>query len=78
MKVKFEIDASPEEWRRFFGMPDVTEVNHQIIEDMKAKIANGEVDYAQAIKHLMPENIQQLADMQKDFWDNLFQQNKSK
>jgi hypothetical protein len=37
MKVRFEIECSPEEARRFFGLPDVTPVNEMLVEEMKKR-----------------------------------------
>ena len=44
MKVHFEIDATPEEWRRFFGLPDLSEVHAELIKEAKEKIASGNYD----------------------------------
>lgn len=74
MKTKIEVEATPEEWRRFFGMPDVSEVNDELIKQTKEKIASGEYDPLAMMKQFMPENMQKIADMQKNFWENLFQQ----
>lgn len=74
MKVKFEIDATPEEWRRFFGMPDVSELHDELIKQAKEKIASGEYDPVTMIKNFMPDNVQKIADMQQNFWENLFNQ----
>jgi len=72
MKVKFEIDATPEEWRRFFGMPDVSELHESILKDAKDKVASGEYDPMTLMKQFTPENMQKLADFQQQFWENLF------
>ncbi|NVJ50604.1 MAG: hypothetical protein HWE13_00725 [Gammaproteobacteria bacterium] len=72
MKVKFEIDATPEEWRRFFGMPDVTELHEQLLNDAKEKIASGDYDAVAMMQSFMPEDLKKMADMQKNFWENVF------
>ncbi|MCO7227073.1 DUF6489 family protein [Pleionea sp. CnH1-48] len=77
MKVNFEIDASPEEWRRFFGMPDVSSFHEELINQMKEKMASGEAGYdpASLMKQFMPENMQQFANLQQNFWENMFKTN---
>lgn len=35
MEVKISIDCTPEEARRFFGLPDVTSLNDAVIDKMK-------------------------------------------
>ncbi|NVJ59190.1 MAG: hypothetical protein HWE27_02310 [Gammaproteobacteria bacterium] len=72
MKVKFEIDASPEEWRKFFGMPDVSELHEQLIEKAKSKIESGEYDPVKLLQEFMPDDIKKVTDLQKQFWENLF------
>ncbi len=72
MKVKLEIDATPEEWRKFFGMPDVTELHEELLQQIKQKMASGEYDPVSLMKQFMPDNVQKMADMQQNFWENLF------
>ena len=74
MKTKIEVDATPEEWRRFFGMPDVSELNAAFLEQAKEKIASGEYDAMNIMKQFMPANFEKIAEMQQHFWENLFQQ----
>jgi tryptophan synthase alpha subunit len=38
MKVKFEIDCTPEEARAFLGLPDVTPLNEHMIAEMKKRM----------------------------------------
>ena len=39
MKLSVEIDCTPEEARRFLGLPDVTALNEQLVEEMQKRIA---------------------------------------
>jgi hypothetical protein len=32
MRIKFDIDATPQELRTFFGLPDVEGLQHELIE----------------------------------------------
>ncbi len=74
MKVKLEIDASPEEWRRFFGMPDVTEVHEELIKQAKEKMQSADFDPMALMQQFMPKDMKNMAELQKNFWENLFNQ----
>jgi hypothetical protein len=39
MKMTIEVDCSPEEARRFLGLPDVTEVNAQLVKEMQSRMS---------------------------------------
>ena len=39
MKMTIEVDCTPEEARRFLGLPDVTALNEQIVEEMKKRVS---------------------------------------
>ncbi|GHF15560.1 hypothetical protein GCM10017044_07160 [Kordiimonas sediminis] len=41
MKITINVDCTPEEVRKTMGLPDVTELNDQLIEAMKDRMANG-------------------------------------
>lgn len=41
MKVTFDIDCTPEEARRFMGLPDLTEVHSAYLDRVKATMQNG-------------------------------------
>jgi hypothetical protein len=36
--MTIEVDCSPEEARRFLGLPDVTALNDQLVEEMKKRV----------------------------------------
>ena len=38
MKVNVTIDCTPEEARTFFGLPDVTPLNDQLVEEMSKRM----------------------------------------
>jgi hypothetical protein len=41
MKVSVDVDCTPEEARRFLGLPDLTSVHEAYIEKMKAAVSDG-------------------------------------
>jgi hypothetical protein len=38
MKMTIEVDCSPEEARRFLGLPDVSVLNDHLVDEMKKRI----------------------------------------
>ncbi len=38
MKVRLEVDCSPQEARTFLGLPDVTGLNDHLVQEMKGRI----------------------------------------
>jgi len=53
MKVTFNIDCTPEEARRFLGLPDVTPVHAVMVDQMKQAAAK-------ALPYLDPESMAKL------------------
>lgn len=41
MKVTIDIDCTPEEARRFIGLPDLTPVHEAYVEKLKSAVADG-------------------------------------
>jgi len=39
MKMTIEVDCTPEEARRFLGLPDVTALNDQLVEEMQKRVS---------------------------------------
>jgi len=39
MKMTIEVDCSPEEARRFLGLPDVSALNEQLAKEMQARMS---------------------------------------
>ena len=40
MKMTIEVDCTPEEARRFMGLPDVSPLNDHIVKEMQSKISS--------------------------------------
>jgi hypothetical protein len=66
MKVNVEVDCSPEEARRFLGLPDVTKANDVYVDALTSAMQGGSVDQLQ-------EMVKQVAPMGQ-FGLKLFQQ----
>lgn len=65
MEVKITIDCTPEEARRFFGLPDVSALNDAMIEKMKTQME--ETMDAQAASELMKSWLSGTSSMQNNF-----------
>ena len=65
MKWTIEIDCTPEEARRFMGMPDVSELHKEMFAKMQENFAN--MDAESMMKYWMPfmqtGNMDQMTDM---------------
>jgi len=56
MKFTINVDCTPEEARRFFGLPDADQINAQMTENMQA---------------WAPQNMQHFQELQKMIWDQM-------
>jgi len=79
MKVNIEMEMTPEEARRFMGLPDVAPLQQQMLEEMQARMRSAfdAGDPEAMMKAWMPflgNNAGSGADtfqkFQKFFWDN--------
>lgn len=72
MKVKLDIDVSPEELRRFFGLPDVAPLQQEMMDKIREHFLQGApgFDPFSLMKPLMPPHLQSLDDWQR-YWMSL-------
>ena len=70
MKVTIEIDCTPEETRRFLGLPDLDKAHQATMEAMAARMreAVGEFDAEALLKSWLPGGVKSLEELQKTFW----------
>ena len=75
MKIKIDIDCTPEEARSFFGLPDVKPMQEALITQLQERMtANlAAMDPETMIKTWMPMGLQGLEQMQKAFWSQMSQ-----
>jgi len=45
MKVSVDVDATPEELRRFLGLPDLSSLNDELVETLRERIREGAEGY---------------------------------
>ncbi len=72
MKLNITIDCTPEEARRFLGMPDVSEVQEKMTQAMLDNMAN--IDAETLMKYWMPQGEKGFSQMgeQMTQWQNMF------
>ncbi len=71
MKITVEIDATPQEVREFFGLPDVQPLQNEILQKLQQEMANGTtgLDAISLMKPILPAHMQSLEAMQSAFWN---------
>ena len=70
MKLKIEIDTTPEELRRFFGLPDVNELHQEMLEKLREKMQAGMEGYdpVKLLEPFLPNNLKTMESLQNAFW----------
>ncbi len=73
MKISIDIDCTPEEARRFLGLPDVQPMQDAIVKEVQDRLtANiASMDPETMLKTWLPAGLQGLEQMQKMFWQQL-------
>lgn len=73
MKVTIEVDCTPEEARRFMGLPDVSAVQDRMVAEMEEKMreAMNNMDPESLLQQWMPGAMQGFEQMQKAFWNQM-------
>jgi hypothetical protein len=70
MKVTIDIDCTPQEARRFLGLPDLDKAHQATLEAITARMreAVGEFDAESLLKSWTSGGAKSLEEMQKSFW----------
>jgi hypothetical protein len=70
MKITVDVDCTPEEARKFLGLPDVAPLQESMMAQMKAQMEKtaAALDPEAIMKTLFPK-VEGLADLQKAFWN---------
>ena len=71
MKIKLDIDATPQELRAFFGLPDVAPFHDEMMRQLQEKMLAGVDGYdpLSLLGRFVPQGVQSLETMQKLFWE---------
>lgn len=70
MKIKFDIDCTPEEARAFFGLPDVVPLQTAMMAEVEKRMKAGldAMSPEALLKTWLPAGIQNFEELQKMFW----------
>jgi hypothetical protein len=73
MKVKFDIECTPEEARHFLGLPDVAPMQDAMMKEMEELMRENirSLDPETMIKTMLPATIEGWGQVQKMFWDQM-------
>ena len=72
MKINIELDMSPEEARRLMGLPDVTALQNEMLDQMRKrmKTAVDTSDPEAMLRAWMPMGAEGFEQFQKFLWDS--------
>jgi len=70
VKIKFDIDCTPEEARAFLGLPDVVPLQTAMMEEVEKRMKDGLAAMSpEAILNTwLPAGVRNLEEIQKIFW----------
>ncbi|MFZ0695435.1 MAG: DUF6489 family protein [Alphaproteobacteria bacterium] len=73
MKFTVDVDCTPEEARRFFGLPDVTALQEKMMKEIEKRTMENlaAMDPEALAKLWTPFGIEGLEKMQKAFWSQM-------
>lgn len=73
MKVTFDIDCTPEEARKFLGLPDVAPMQEAMMKELQERMSENvkAMSPEEMMKTWMPAAMQNMTDMQKMFWTQM-------
>ena len=75
MKITIDFDATPDEARRFFGLPDVVPMQETLIKEMTERMKSSlEAMEPEALwRQWMPANTGGGVEAMREFWDQAMQ-----
>ena len=73
MKVKFDIECTPQEARAFFGLPDVGPMQEALMDELESRLRDNirSLDPETMLKTWLPATIQGWGEVQKMFWEQM-------
>lgn len=73
MKFTINIDCTPEEARRFFGLPDIAPMQDALMQEIQKKLEDNirSMDPETLIKTWLPATMQGWSEMQRMFWSQM-------
>jgi hypothetical protein len=79
MKIHFDIDATPQELRTFFGLPNIESLQNEMVDIIRKNMSSGieGFDPATVMKLFLPEQMQAVTALQKNFWQSMMGQSQT-
>ncbi len=73
MKFNFDIECTPEEARKFFGLPDVAPMQERVMKELEDQMQENirNLSPEEMVKTWMPATMQGWQEMQKMFWGQM-------
>jgi hypothetical protein len=73
MKITINVDCTPEEARRYMGLPDIAPMQESMLKEMQQRMmANMQsMQSGDMIKAWMPMGIDNWLEFQKSFWNQM-------
>jgi len=73
MKFKFDIECTPEEARKFIGLPDVAPMQERMMKELESKMQDNlqNLTPEEMVKTWMPATVQGFTEMQNMFWKQM-------
>lgn len=73
MKIRIDVECTPEEARRALGMPDVSDLNRTLVDHLQQRLEQtmSEMDTETLLRAWLPAGAESWRKMQEAFWSNL-------
>jgi len=73
MKVNFDIECTPEEARKFLGLPDVAPMQDALMKELEERLRENmnSLDPEAMLKTWLPATMQGWSEVQKMFWNQM-------
>ena len=73
MKIRIEIDCTPDEARAFFGLPDVKPMQETLMTQLQERLTTNlaAMDPETMFKTWLPANLQGFEQLQRMFWQQM-------
>lgn len=70
MKIRIDVNMTPQELRTFLGLPDVEPLQREMMEKIRERMQAGAEDFdpLTLMKPFLPPNLQSMEEMQRTFW----------
>ena len=76
MKISIDVDLTPDEFRKTLGLPDISELQKEVVEQFRNQMAAGAEGYdpMSLIKPYLGSGLNSMEAMQKSFFNMMMQQ----